>query len=74
MAAHTAPNAHLHCLPGPHPCLPAPCPLRSDWRRGRCGGYSVSVLLRELDRRRLVLAREEMVSGKRVCFFRNLAC
>lgn len=59
----------------PEPGLPACCLLlRSDWRRGQCGGYSVSVLLRELDRRRLVLAREETVDGKRVCIFRNLAC
>lgn len=55
------------------PPFPLPSP-RSNWRRGQCGGYSVSVLLKELDRRGLVMAREEMSSGKRICIFRNLAC
>ncbi|KAL4425594.1 hypothetical protein ABPG75_009610 [Micractinium tetrahymenae] len=48
--------------------------LDRNWRQARCSGHSVSVLLRELDRRGLVVAREETSGGKRVCIFRNLAC
>lgn len=53
---------------------PAAPSSRSNWRTSVCGGHSVSVLLKELDRRGLVVAREDTSGGKRICYFRNLAC
>ncbi|PRW33516.1 hypothetical protein C2E21_7559 [Chlorella sorokiniana] len=48
--------------------------LDRNWRTSTCGGHSVTVLLKELDRRGLVVAREDTSGGKRICYFRNIAC
>ncbi|KAI7843031.1 hypothetical protein COHA_003363 [Chlorella ohadii] len=48
--------------------------LDRNWKSGTCSGHSVSVLLKELDRRGLVVAREDTSGGKRICYFRNIAC
>ncbi len=60
--------------PTPIPPIAPHLHHRSNWKSGTCSGHSVSVLLKELDRRGLVVAREETSGGKRICYFRNIAC